>query len=283
MTHDGICYMKKTYCFFVGERYCRMVTTNRKVIGGAVMFRSEVLATFNDLEYSLYDYVIKNGEKVIYMRIRDLADETHVSTSTILRFCRKLNCEGFTEFKVKLKLYLEKDNDRDIPLKSMEHFVSEFIERTLNGNLQPQIHEAAKLIKDADNILFVGIGSSGILAQYGARYFSSLGKFSLYINDPYFPIHSHYLHNSITIALSVSGETDHTIDQVSKLKEEGNKIISITNNKSCTLAQISDRTLCYYVTEERTHLSNVLTNITTQLPVIYILEYMAREVYKLCK
>ncbi|GAA3331490.1 hypothetical protein GCM10020331_088280 [Ectobacillus funiculus] len=48
-----------------------------------MMFPSEILATFNELEYSLYNYVIANGDKVIYMRIRDLADQAHVSTSTI--------------------------------------------------------------------------------------------------------------------------------------------------------------------------------------------------------
>jgi DNA-binding MurR/RpiR family transcriptional regulator len=242
------------------------------------MFPSEILETFNELEYTLYNYVITNGDKVIYMRIRDLANEAHVSTSTILRFCRKLNCEGFSEFKVKLKLYLEKEN-KAVPLKSMQHFLSEFIERTVNGNLDLQIDKAVKLIKTAENILFVGIGSSGILAQYGARYFSSLGRLSLYIDDPYFPIHSHYLHNSITIALSVSGETEHTINLVNKLKEKGNKIISITS-KTCTLAHISDINIPYYVTEEQTHISSEPTNITTQLPVVYILEYMAREVYK---
>jgi DNA-binding MurR/RpiR family transcriptional regulator len=40
------------------------------------------------------------------MRIRELADETYVSTATILRFCRKVNYEGFSEFKVKLKMQL---------------------------------------------------------------------------------------------------------------------------------------------------------------------------------
>lgn len=245
------------------------------------MFPSEVIATFNELEYSLYNYVIANGDKVMYMRIRDLANEAHVSTSTILRFCRKLHCEGFSEFKVKLKLYVEKQKQPSIPLKSMHHFLSEFIERTVQGNLDSHIHEAATAIAAAENVLFVGFGSSGILAQYGARYFSSLGKFSLYINDPYFPINSHHLHNSITVALSVSGETDHTIHQVSRLKEEGNMIISITNNKNCTLANISDINIPYYVTEERTQLANMPVNLTTQLPVIYIVESMARDVYKL--
>ncbi|MDN8817602.1 RpiR family transcriptional regulator, partial [Staphylococcus aureus] len=73
------------------------------------MFTHEIIASFNELETSLYNYICQNGEKVVYMRIRELADETHVSTASILRFCKKLNCEGFSEFKVKLKMQLEKD------------------------------------------------------------------------------------------------------------------------------------------------------------------------------
>ena len=63
------------------------------------MFSYEVIQSLNNLELSLYEYIMKNNKKVIYMRIRELADEAHVSTTTILRFCKKLNCEGFSEYK----------------------------------------------------------------------------------------------------------------------------------------------------------------------------------------
>lgn len=71
------------------------------------MFNSEIIKNLNDLELMLYRYIMKNTEKVIYMRIRELADEAHVSTTTILRFCKKFDCNGYSEFKVKLKIYLE--------------------------------------------------------------------------------------------------------------------------------------------------------------------------------
>jgi len=223
----------------------------------------------------LYNYIITNADKVIYIRIRDLANETHVSTSTILRFCRKLNCEGFSEFKGKLKLYLKES--KPTSHKEMKHFLSEFMERTMKEDFEKR---GAELVTKAENVLFTGFDSSGILAQYGARYFSISGKFSLYINDPYFPIHTRYLHNCMVIALSVSGETDHTINQINRLKKQGNQIFSITNHKNCTLAHISDLKISYYVTEERNMNSYQPIDMTTQLPVIYILEFMAREVHR---
>lgn len=239
------------------------------------MFTKEIIASFNELETSLYDYICKNSEKVIYMRIRDLADATHVSTSTILRFCRKLNCEGFSEFKVKLKLYL--DENAETKIKSSQYALTEFMERTLKGNLDDAIKAAASLIVKSDNLIFIGTGSSGILAEYGARYFSSMGKFSMYVKDPYIPIHANYLHNSTTIALSVGGENTFTISHLNQLKQKGSNIISITNNKHCTMSKIADLNISYYVTEEWYKQSN----ITTQIPVVFILEETAREMQKL--
>ncbi|MGN7942636.1 MurR/RpiR family transcriptional regulator [Virgibacillus sp. 6R] len=239
------------------------------------MFSNEIIASFNELETSLYNYIIQNSEKVAYMRIRELADETHVSTATILRFCRKVNCEGFTEFKVKLKMHVQ-ENKKPM-IKSSSHSFLEFFERTINGDIEAKMKKAASIVTKADNVIFIGIGSSGILAEYGARYFSSLGKFSMYIKDPHFPIHSKLMFNSVTIALSVSGENPFTVTHLHQLKQEGSKIISITNNKLSTIAKISDLNIPYYVTEE--YLEE--TNITTQVPVVYILESIAREIYRL--
>ncbi len=221
----------------------------------------------------IYKYVMQHKEKVIYMRIRDLADEAHVSTSTIMRFCRKLDCQGFSEFKVKLKLSL--DEKRDISIKSGQKIVAEFLERTQNENFTSKLEEAADTISKANHVYFIGIGSSGALAEYGARYFSSLGKFSTYLKDWYAPIHAN-LTNSITIALSVSGENEFTISHIHKLKDKNSKILSVTNNGQSTIAKISDKNISYYVSEEFFETAN----ITTQIPVVYILEELARRVYE---
>ena len=43
----------------------------------------------------------------MYMTIRELADAAGVSTTTILRFCRKLNCDQY--FLVRLNSILEQN------------------------------------------------------------------------------------------------------------------------------------------------------------------------------
>lgn len=114
------------------------------------------------------------------------------------------------------------------------------------------------------------------MAEYGARYFSNLGTFSMYIKDPHFPIHAKVRQNSITIALSTSGENTFTITHLKQLKQEQNKIISITNNRQSTISKISDINIPYYVSEEFYESAN----ITTQVPVLFVLEWLGREVYR---
>jgi len=243
--------------------------------GGGFMFNIEEIQSLNELELSLYDYISKSIDKVIYMRIRDLANEAHVSTTTILRFCRKMHCVGFSEFKVKLKIYLQDQSPKKI-IDDKTIFL-EFMDRVSTPIFQASINKACQMIYNASNVIFVGIGSSGILASYGARYFSALDKFSVYIDDPFYPIVGRDLENSVSVIFSVSGETTEPIRQANMLKNKKSQIISITNSKNCTLAKIADLSISYYIQTART----ISSDVTTQLPVLFIIETIAKKVHNM--
>ena len=68
------------------------------------LFTRQVMEQFGELDYEVYNFILKNSEKIPYMTIREVAKEAHVSTTTITRFCRKTMCSGFSEFKVRFKL-----------------------------------------------------------------------------------------------------------------------------------------------------------------------------------
>lgn len=53
---------------------------------------------------------------------------------------------------------------------------------------QEKLENAAVIIARMERIFMVGIGNSGGIASYGARYFSNLGKFALCVSDPFYPI-----------------------------------------------------------------------------------------------
>ena len=229
------------------------------------MFSYNKIQGLNELELSLYNYIMKNSDKVIYMRIRELANEAHVSTTTILRFCKKLDCEGFSEFKIKFKMYLEESGGKE--LKDNTSMIIDFLKKSQGEEYKKKIDLVCDELEKSNTIIFVGIGFSGILSKYAARYISAIGKNAVYIDDPFYPLNFKYTENYVTIAFSVSGETPTVIDHINRLKRKGSKIISITNNEDSTLAKISDINIGYYVQQEKTEEHD----ITTQIPALYII------------
>ena len=73
------------------------------------MFTHEILSELSELELSIYNCILRHRENIGRMKIKELADEAHVSTATVLRFCRKMGCEGYAEFKLRYKEHLEKE------------------------------------------------------------------------------------------------------------------------------------------------------------------------------
>lgn len=241
---------------------------------GDIMFGYEVLRSYNELEMLVYNYIMEHKEEVKYMTIRELAEAVHVSTSTIVRFCKKTGCEGYSEFRVQFKLFLKEEKEKKKKL-SQDSGVDEimyFLHTVTSSEYEESIIKAAEMIQEAGQLIFIGIGTSGILGKYGARYFSNIGKFSQYIEDPYYPIGKD-MESTIVIALSESGETQQTLKLAERFKRHNCKIFSITNGSSCTLVKMSDYNLVYFVPKR---LVQEEYNITTQIPVIYLLETIGR-------
>lgn len=237
------------------------------------MFSYEVLQSLNDLEMLVYNYVMQHKEEVKYMTIRELAEAVHVSTSTVVRFCKKTGCDGYSEFKVQFKLFLKEEKKRK--KQPQDHGMDEimyFLHTVTSTEYEEAIEEITQVIQEAKQLIFVGIGTSGILGKYGARYFSNLGKYSQHIEDPYYPIGSD-MESTVVIALSESGETQQTLKLAERFKRHNCKLFSITNGSACTLAKMSDYHLSYFVSKRMVHEEY---NITTQVPVIYLLETIGR-------
>lgn len=230
-----------------------------------------------EIDFLIYNYIKDHITEVVYMRVRDLAKETHTSTASIVRFCKKFECAGFSEFKIRLNLYLkeyENIHRSSYDIMAIENFIS----RARDLHYQEKIKQAVKILMDKDLVLFLGMGSSNISAEYGALYFSSIFNMALRIEDPSnHPIkhlESNFGRQIAIIALSVSGETIEIIDYLNSLNLKESAVISITNSANSTIAKLSDLNIPYYITREQLDGAD----ITTQIPAIFTIEYLAKEV-----
>lgn len=237
------------------------------------MFSYEDIQRYNETDIYIYKYVVSNFDKVQYMTIRELAKEIQVSTSTILRFCSKNNYDGYSEFKDALRKEISMQNAR-LPMEDLKE-LSDFFSKANSSALENKLIFAVKAIKQADLTIFIGMGSSGTLAKYGARYFSNMGHFAVGLEDALYPIDYFQWNNTVVIALSESGETEKLIEAVNLFKQKKCCILSITNSPLSTLARLSDWNFSYNLNTKRI---NGGYNGTTQVPVIFVIEALAKRI-----
>lgn len=237
------------------------------------MFSYDVIQKFNETEISIYKYIISNCDKIPFMTIRELASEVNVSTSTVLRFCNKVNCDNYSEFKNKLR-----ENTKEIsniaPQSDLQGLLHYF-QGSNTSAFEAKISQGAEMIRSAEMVVFVGLGSSGTLARYGSRYFSNLGKFSIGLEDPYYPIIDIEKKKTVLIVLSVSGETKEIVDFIKNFQACNSKILSITNQSNSTISKMSDWNISYNMNMQRV---NGGYNATSQVPVVFLIEVLARRI-----
>jgi len=104
------------------------------------------------------------------------------------------------------------------------------------------------------NIIVVGVGKSGIIANKFAATLSSTGNLCIFIH-PTEAFHGDFgkiSDGDVLIIFSHSGETKEIIDFLSIFKKRfvNNQIISITSKKNSTVSSMSNITLLTYVEEE---------------------------------
>lgn len=244
------------------------------------LFQYEHICQMNESELSVYNYVSTHLKEASGMNIRELSKITKVSTTTILRFCSKIGCDGYTEFKYRLRKSLEENKLSQTQLSAVVPAI-QYLQKTLNDPIQDKkLEKAAELCIHAKQILFIGIGTSGSLSEYGARFLSSVGVPAFSITDPFYPAPIADLQDMLLIALSVSGETKQMINLTAGYKAKNAKVISITNTDSCTVAQMSDLNFAYYMPLIYLSPESTWLNMTTQIPVCYLLETLAQKIYE---
>ncbi|AEV94466.1 MurR/RpiR family transcriptional regulator [Pediococcus claussenii] len=241
------------------------------------MFDYEKVQTLNQLELCVYKYIIAHINEVQGMTIRELSNESHVSSTTILRFLKKMGFDGFSDFKYALR-HNHEERETTVIDQDLEP-INLFLDQAIQEPYVAMLEQAARKLASADICLLFGLGTSGSLAQYGARMLANYGIYTLTINDPFQPkpIAKRDYSDTLIIFLSVSGETSQVLDQARFYQESNAQTMVITSDVSSTLAQLADTTITYDIPEVKTD----DLNLTSQVPVVYILERIGKMTHDL--
>lgn len=182
------------------------------------------LSTLTDIEKNIATYILNEPWNILSMTLHDLSLATFSSDPSIMRFCKKLGYQGFTDFKYHFVAeYDEIINDKSNQLKGLsEQDISqrEFFElypksishiiQQISQNTNPsQINRIVKRMLSSQKILIFATNYSRHIAQIYGMKFSELGLDVSVLDSNDFYLFS-YLHtkevSTFAIIITVSGK-----------------------------------------------------------------------------
>ncbi|SMF90602.1 transcriptional regulator, RpiR family [Paenibacillus uliginis N3/975] len=224
-------------------------------------------------EKEIADYIVQHKSSIQNINIRELADHTHSSTSTITRFCKKIHCDSFVDFKIRLSREAEKPSGDSNGFTQVQSLYNEIVNATADMMNQGDFENVVRMIKTAQRVQVYGLGSSGLSAlEFKYR----LMRMNITIDamtDSHMMIRSAALlnENDLIIGLSNSGQTTEIIDALKIGKRNGATTISITNYNHTPLTDISDISLF----TPSLHRMGDTHFINSQLAIIYVLDVLS--------
>ncbi|AMV60671.1 Sialic acid utilization regulator, RpiR family [Pediococcus damnosus] len=197
-------------------------------------------------EKKVADYVIGAGDKLINQTLTDVKKATGVGDATIVRFCQKLNYQGFSDLKIAIaKVAYKQDTAKESPdsyVDLVSNRLMDAIRSTSALVNVKDLNRGIELIHNAQRIFIFGVGSSGVTAMDMASRFLREGIQAEAITDSHYQAQNAALMNEhdLVIAFSLSGSTKDVFDSCKVAKQNGAKLIIVTNHLLSPIAKQGD-------------------------------------------
>nr|WP_315491120.1 SIS domain-containing protein [uncultured Rhodoferax sp.] len=178
-----------------------------------------------------------------------LADRSHVSKPTVVRFCRSVGYDGLADFKRKLAgtvnegvpfIHRSVDTDdktSDVMVKVIDNTVAAFLKYRNEAStvaLDKAIAALLSAYQDKRRILFFGVGNSGVVAQDAHHKFFRLGVNTVSYSDGHMQVMSASAlePGDCVVVISNSGRTRDLMDACDIARKNGATTIVITASGS---------------------------------------------------
>ncbi|MEG0267214.1 MAG: MurR/RpiR family transcriptional regulator [Carnobacterium sp.] len=226
-------------------------------------------------EKNVATYILQKGKEIKNVNITELAKMTETSTSTITRFCKKINCDNFVDMKIKISsIYQEENKSQRLNIfDDVYSFYDKVINNTIKNMNREKIEKVVNLIKSAHRIFIYGVGSSGLTAIEMTQRLLRMGLNVSSITDSHMMLinSSVATKNDLVIGISTSGYTQEVVNALRMSKKNQGTIVSITSLSNSAITEVSDISLSVYnssfVDEQRF--------INSQFAIIYLMDVIS--------
>ena len=240
---------------------------------------TKTIQSLTSNEDDVLQYIFSNKDKISKMNITELAQNTYVSTATILRLCKKLNLKGFND----LKFLIKSDSiyKSDSSSKSSDNHCT-INENTIISNSLTKLKTTMSRLNLDDlnfivdclcsdkNIHIFGRGLTQMPLEYFYNLLLSLNRpCTFYIDPPLlYRDASRMDNNDILIIGSSGGSTIPIVKSAAISRSNSATVIAITSALDSELAQIANIVL---YGETKNHKLNGI-DINSRLSIQFIIE-----------
>jgi len=243
----------------------------------------EQLPDLPKAERKAADYILGEPEKAVYYNIAELAKQSGVSQAAIVRFCRRIGTEGYSDFKIRLShdvfrsspiRYLpNQDLDQEKEPAAVVKDVIDSIQRSMAWlESLSDIHllnRAADLINNARMNYIFGVGASSLVAQ---DMYQKLIRIGIPCSAPLdtdlqITAACNLLQGDTAIVVSYSGETPAMLTVGEWARKKSASLITLTRETDNTLRTMADAALLVPSTEQILRPGAMVSRIS-QLAVI---------------
>lgn len=244
---------------------------------------------FSPNETIVINYIFEKKAQIQQQTIREIAANTFVHPSTLIRIAKKLEFSGWNQFKeqlVKEFSYVETnfiDIDPNIPFDKMDNVLTiankianlekETIEDTRSLLSISYLEEATNKLINAEKIIVFGNNSNLLMAQDFILKMGRIGKViipALTVGESMYNAYSCHS-TDCCLLISYSGESIEMLQVARILKQKRVSIVSLTSIGDNSLTKLSDVTL-NLTTRER--LYSKIGNYTINESIFYLLNVL---------
>jgi len=231
-------------------------------------------------------YVVDHPEAVVQMNVQEIAEKTDTSSATVIRFIKKMNYSGLSDFKVTISRHLPEDNQKVYKNIEENETIDSIknklllracysMEMTSESLSDKEITAAVKMITEAERIIIYGIGASDIVAQDFYQKFMRLGLNIIWSRDAHFIASSIASKHdkSLVIGVSSSGENLEVIKMLKTAQKYSAATMGICSNTKSSMIDYCDHYLIHDASTEESLRLAATSSLLAQLYLIDIIFY----------
>ena len=220
----------------------------------------ENMSSFSKGQKLIANSILQSYDKAAFMTASKLGKTVNVSESTVVRFAAELGFDGYPSMQKTLQEMIrnkltaiqrvevskERIGNQDVMTMVMQSDI-EKIRMTLDETDQVSFNQAVAAIANAKRIYVLGVRSASVLANFISFYFRFMFDNLVSVDtssiSEVFEQIVHISADDVFIGLSFPRYSKRTIKAMQYAKDQGAKVVAITDSKVSPLTKIADVSL----------------------------------------